>query len=639
VKFDIKIPKGKLQLNLKQKFLLPIIASIFVVSVITVGYLIVNVYFNSIDNRKEVIKLYTAEQAEKVVASLKEEISVARTMSSAFETITHADSSIRTKYDKAILSKTLRKQSHFYSVWLSRQIFSVNKNWVEEHGRYRINCIGDSLDNVGFVLDTIEQDGNVSELYEKLKRANKDYITNPYVGASSTDPNGEKELMFSLCIPLKDRNDKFIGLTGIDISVKSKTKVLNSKVGEENMKISLLANDATYLANINTELIGTKLVDEMPENDVLHKISAHIRKGVPTSFFYKDEQGESYYMTVMPVKLDSNIKPWAITVIVPESEIKEASFTLFITSMGIGLAGFGGLVILLIFIANSFTKPIVKSVEFAEKVAEGYLNHSIDTKRTDEIGTLINSLKIMSGNLRNIAGKVKSTISIVGENSANLQENSDVVKGGTAKQAASSEEISASMEEMLSNIEQNLDNAKQTSRIAEKTVMRVRRAGKNVNQTADLMTKITDKVSVIDEIAFQTNLLALNTAIEASKAGQYGKGFTAVAKEVRKLAEKSKLAAKEIKEISSQSSSIANKSAAVLTEIVPEIQKTSLLLKNIVNASEEQDAGANQINNAITTLTMVIQQNASSSEEILEKARNLVVLADELNDSVKFFKT
>ncbi len=169
---------------------------------------------------------------------------------------------------------------------------------------------------------------------------------------------------------------------------------------------------------------------------------------------------------------------------------------------------------------------------------------------------------------------------------------------------------------MVSNIKQNADNAQQTEKIALKAAHDAKEGGSAVTETVSAMKEIANKISIIEEIARQTNLLALNAAIEAARAGEHGKGFAVVASEVRKLAERSQVAAGEINRLSATSVQIAEKAGEMLTRIVPDIQKTAELVSEINAASAEQNTGAEQINKAIQQLDQVIQQNASVAEEM-----------------------
>jgi len=208
---------------------------------------------------------------------------------------------------------------------------------------------------------------------------------------------------------------------------------------------------------------------------------------------------------------------------------------------------------------------------------------------------------------------------------------------GTTEQAASAEEASASIEEMHATIRQNADNATATETIARKSANDALESGKAVSEAVKAMKDIAGKISVIEEIARQTNLLALNAAIEAARAGEHGKGFAVVAAEVRKLAERSQVAAGEIGKLSGSSVDVAENAGAMLGRLVPDIQKTSELVQEISASSKEQASGADQINSSIQLLNKVIQQNAGMAEEMASTAQELSSQADQLLEAVGFF--
>jgi methyl-accepting chemotaxis protein len=209
---------------------------------------------------------------------------------------------------------------------------------------------------------------------------------------------------------------------------------------------------------------------------------------------------------------------------------------------------------------------------------------------------------------------------------------------GTTEQAASAEEASSSVEEMNATIRQNSDNAQMTEKIALKSALDAAESGKAVSEAVDAMKKIADKISIIEEIARQTNLLALNAAIEAARAGEHGMGFAVVASEVRKLAERSQVAAGEISRLSTSSVAVAEKAGVMLMNLVPDIQKTAELVQEISAASREQASGSEQINAAIQQLNQVIEQNAGAAEEMSSMAEELSSQAEQLQSTMGFFR-
>jgi methyl-accepting chemotaxis protein len=289
-------------------------------------------------------------------------------------------------------------------------------------------------------------------------------------------------------------------------------------------------------------------------------------------------------------------------------------------------------------IARGITVPINMGVAFAREVANGNLDADMDLEQKDEVGMLAAAMKDMINKLRIIVLEVKAASLNVSSGSGQLSSAAQEMSQGATEQAAAAEEASSSMEEMTSNINQNADNALQTEKIARKAADDAKEGGHAVDQTVKAMKDIAGKISILEEIARQTNLLALNAAIEAARAGEHGKGFAVVASEVRKLAERSQEAAKEISDLSTTSVEIAEKAGSLLQQILPDIQKTAELVQEITASSSEQRTGAEQINSAIQQLDQVIQQNAGASEEMASTAEELAGQADSLEQTMQFFK-
>jgi methyl-accepting chemotaxis protein len=289
-------------------------------------------------------------------------------------------------------------------------------------------------------------------------------------------------------------------------------------------------------------------------------------------------------------------------------------------------------------ITNVIAKPVKSAVIFAEKIANGDLTATINLDQQDEVGDLTNSLRKMILKLQEVIGSVITASQNISSASNQMSSSAQQMSEGATEQASSVEEISSSMEEMAANIQQNTNNSKQTEKIATHAAKDIYDGNEAVNNTVNSMKTIAGKISIIGEISRQTNLLALNAAVEAARAGEHGKGFAVVAAEVRKLAERSQLAATEINDVSAKSVDVAQKSGELLKTVVPNIQKTADLVQEITASSVEQNAGADQINNAIQQLNQVVQENAATAEEMAAGSEELNAQAENLKDIVSFFR-
>lgn len=298
------------------------------------------------------------------------------------------------------------------------------------------------------------------------------------------------------------------------------------------------------------------------------------------------------------------------------------------------------LVGLVIFIRlnHSLRKPLDKAIAQVKSISEGHLEIEAEkVESTDELGVLNNSLVNLTSKLKEILTKINTNTQDLVFASHKMNLASQQLSSGANEQASSLEEISSTMEQIASNIEQNTDKAKQTEQVSDDASRSISRVAERSNKTAEANRIISEKINIINEIAFQTNILALNAAVEAARAGDHGKGFAVVALEVRKLAERSKVAADEIVKLVQSSLNFAKGAGMVMQETIPKIELTSDLVKGISQASIEQNNGVSLVNNALQQLNIITQQNASSSEELAASSEQLSTLSENLNEILKYF--
>jgi len=605
-------------------------------------YLSGSIYSQKLKNSTEQAKLKAFESSREVQSYIEKAFTSSFVLAKACEDWKERKSSNRQAVDR-LMKSVLAENENYLSIYSQFEfdmkelekikVFSIEKS-TELFGAAWLKSGTEIVQD--YVTSNYEECYS-SEYYTIPKETERECIIEPFYWTYAADKTQKNYYLSSIMQPLF-YNGIFFGVVGIDLELKTLFNITAHNNEMYQRGSGILTNSFTIAIHNDTSLIGHKGYNEF------HRDSLWLTKSLSSESFVQFETTDSinnnkFITTICRIELGKTKSPWYFYNQISLNEIASEARSSYIVALLIGICSLVFLLIVLFIISNKITQPINDIAKFSQQIAKGELFVQLSLDSRDELGQLTMSFNKMVNKIKEFITKINESANTISIGSAHISASSQAIAQGANDQAAASEQISSSMEQISASVQQNTQNSTQSAKIIMSVSQGMAEIKSSFEDSFKATSDILQKSKAINEIAEKINILAINAAIEAARAGDFGKGFNVVASEIRELAIHTQNSAQLINELSQQSINKLGHTNNLLLNVLPEIEKSSQLAAEISAASSEQNSGISQINTALNQFSSVIQANTASAEQLATSSEQLYSQSQSMVDLMTFFKT
>jgi len=614
------VKKIKLINRIRFRFTFLLIISTFVLYVSVVSVIIIRFRNDSVQRARYLTENLAKGYANMAIANLNIDMNLIRGVSLAVKSNWQNGKAQDGDFYKWILQNAANENPEIMAVWINMELNAIDVNWKKEFGRERRTLVT-LKGQENYLVEELNLEGDdFSSDYYTLKKSKIVEFSEPYFDSYGTDPT--KYLMSSVCVPVLDDKNNFLGLSGFDFSLDRLNPFVEQLVPYKGTKAMVVSNKGMIVAHPDKEM-RMKSIEEIWQGNHSGLIS-NIQLGKIKSF-EETIDGRSFFVAMAPITLSKSSTPWSLVLQLPQKEVlatvnSTITISLIIFFLGLIVLGF-----VVYYLTIRLEKPLMKCIGFAGEIGEGKLSKTLHIESNDEIGLLADSLNQMTEQLKLIIFNIKEGANLLSKTALELTKSSHELIDVADQQENSSLNAESSINELSKFIEESSKSTRFAEELSKDTTEKVSVSSEKFQVSVHSMKEIAEKINVINDIAFQTNILALNAAVEAARAGDSGRGFSVVAGEVRKLADRSKAAAQEIVLLANNTKLNSEEAGETLNETFSQIGEFSNIVSDMHRNTLIQ-------NSSITNIVDTVGRLKNMSQNSTQHAFNIDQFATELKN-------